>query len=374
MKVTYPHYYPAFRCTASACTDTCCVGWEIDIDDAAFLRYQNQTGVFGRRLREHILTDGTPHFQLQKERCPFLNEENLCDIILTLGEGALCEICTEHPRFHAWFGAVKESGLGLCCEAAARLIVENEAPDTLIHTRTDEPVLDDLPEGSLFDALCAARERLWSMLQRRSESIWKRLAAALRFSCALQDCLDGEAPGDAIAVFLADYDAQPDGLFCETAQAPCGLEETLFQILSFFLSLESMDESWPGMLADIRAHLSAVVGQRRLFLDQYRTRAYEYEHLAICFLYRYMLKSVFDGDVLSKIKLMAVSLVLLSVMDTACWQETHAFSLQDRIRIAKAYSKQIEYSEENLLQFQQASWEQPFLSAQQLVKLLMQWG
>lgn len=77
---------------------------------------------------------------------------------------------------------------------------------------------------------------------------------------------------------------------------------------------------------------------------------------------------------MSKIKLMAVSLALISVMDTACWQETHAFSLQDRIRIAKAYSKQIKYSEEILLQFQQASWEQPFFSAQQLITLLTQWG
>ena len=27
-----PDFYDKFQCTASKCSDTCCVGWEIDID------------------------------------------------------------------------------------------------------------------------------------------------------------------------------------------------------------------------------------------------------------------------------------------------------------------------------------------------------
>ena len=29
----YPDYYEKFSCIAGACEDTCCAGWEIDIDD-----------------------------------------------------------------------------------------------------------------------------------------------------------------------------------------------------------------------------------------------------------------------------------------------------------------------------------------------------
>ena len=52
----------------------------------------------------------------EDDRCPFLNQDNLCEIYIHLGEQALCEICDQHPRFHEWFGDYKESGLGLCCE------------------------------------------------------------------------------------------------------------------------------------------------------------------------------------------------------------------------------------------------------------------
>ena len=31
----YPPFYKRFRCMASACPDSCCVGWEVVDDDAA---------------------------------------------------------------------------------------------------------------------------------------------------------------------------------------------------------------------------------------------------------------------------------------------------------------------------------------------------
>ena len=33
MILRYPSYYDKFRCIAGACPNTCCAGWEIDIDD-----------------------------------------------------------------------------------------------------------------------------------------------------------------------------------------------------------------------------------------------------------------------------------------------------------------------------------------------------
>ena len=36
MEYTYPQYFYDFQCEASACSDTCCAGWEIDIDDKSY--------------------------------------------------------------------------------------------------------------------------------------------------------------------------------------------------------------------------------------------------------------------------------------------------------------------------------------------------
>jgi lysine-N-methylase len=124
MKVRVPSFYKKFHCIASACTDTCCAGWEVDVDEASQARYASVPGDFGQKLRSSI-EDG--HFVLaEKERCPFLNSQNLCEIYLHLGKDSLCDICREHPRFIDVFGDWKELGVGLCCEESVRLLLESE--------------------------------------------------------------------------------------------------------------------------------------------------------------------------------------------------------------------------------------------------------
>lgn len=120
MKYIAPNYYKAFSCLAGQCQHSCCIGWEIDVDEAAFQRYQSTVGQMGQRLRASISQDGgTPHFILAEgDRCPLLRQDGLCDMILQPGEDALCQICADHPRFRNYFSDQVELGLGLCCEAA----------------------------------------------------------------------------------------------------------------------------------------------------------------------------------------------------------------------------------------------------------------
>ena len=50
----YPDYYEKFSCIAGACEDTCCAGWEIDIDDKSYEYYKTVGGAFGEMLRQNI--------------------------------------------------------------------------------------------------------------------------------------------------------------------------------------------------------------------------------------------------------------------------------------------------------------------------------
>ena len=141
-----PDFYDKFKCTASKCTDTCCIGWEIDIDKDSQEVYRKVAGTFGDKLRANI-EDG--HFKLQaKDRCPFLNKNNLCEIYENLGEDALCDICSEHPRFVEVYGDIMERGIGLCCEEAARLLFADEGPLQFISSEIDEPE-DELDEDDI---------------------------------------------------------------------------------------------------------------------------------------------------------------------------------------------------------------------------------
>ena len=56
-----PVYYEKFHCLADHCRRSCCIGWELDLDDETWERYRRLPGDFGDRLRaaeEDIEEDG----------------------------------------------------------------------------------------------------------------------------------------------------------------------------------------------------------------------------------------------------------------------------------------------------------------------------
>ena len=133
-----PDFYDAFRCPAAACRHSCCVGWEIDVDEDALQYYRSLGGKLGDELRRKIALYPTPHFHLTAdERCPFLRSDGLCRLICELGEDSLCDICALHPRFYNEYPGRIEMGLGLVCEEAARLILSWPKPLRLIRLEGD---------------------------------------------------------------------------------------------------------------------------------------------------------------------------------------------------------------------------------------------
>lgn len=374
MKWTYPEYYSDFKCTAENCSDNCCIGWEIDIDDETLCRYREEQSEFRTRLNAEISLEGTPHFLLKGERCTFLNDRNLCDLILALGEDALCEICREHPRFHGWYGKAKETGVGLCCEEAAKLILQREAPDVFIRTEIEEEPLEELENEELFEALTKARNFMFALIQNRDYSIRQRLVAALRFAYnlqgALEDCFDDEDAGEQLSEFLDIYREHLDVFFGENEEKDL-CAESLSQLLSYFLSLEVLDPNWPEELRAVQSDIEAAALSLSAFMSDYPRHAWEYEHLAVYFIYRYMLKAIYNCDVLYCVKLMVVSILLIAVLDTHLWKKNGEFTLEDQILIVKAFSKEIEYNQENLDQFREDSWTEEFLSTKSLLAFLV---
>ena len=122
MDIFAPSYYKNFKCIAQNCKNNCCIGWEIDIDNTSLSYYKDKYDIF-----RHISLEGVPHFIMDKNgRCPLLDEKNLCEIIKNYGENHLCQICSDHPRFRNYYDTRTEIGLGLTCEEAAKLIIDNK--------------------------------------------------------------------------------------------------------------------------------------------------------------------------------------------------------------------------------------------------------
>ena len=164
MAEIFPNYYKKFKCIADKCRHSCCIGWEIDVDEDTLGFYNTLDSELGDRIRKSIEGD-VPHFVLgEGERCPFLNTCGLCDIISELGEGGLCDICRLHPRFCNFYDGFTEIGLGLCCEEAARIVLTEAEKFSL-----------DLPEAAKNMSFFAERQKVFDILQDRSVTVLERL-------------------------------------------------------------------------------------------------------------------------------------------------------------------------------------------------------
>lgn len=163
MKTYVPSYYKQFRCIADRCTHSCCKGWEIDIDEDSLAQYKALEGPAGEKLRANISEEETPHFILKPgDRCPFLLESGLCELILDCGEDILCQICTDHPRFRNFWTDRIEVGLGMACEEAARIILSSEEPFAL-ELLEDDGSEEEQPEDEAW--LTDLRSRMFAEIQ-----------------------------------------------------------------------------------------------------------------------------------------------------------------------------------------------------------------
>lgn len=335
----YPDYYSRFRCTASACRHNCCLaGWEIDIDDGTLAYYEQVKGSFGTRLREQIAQQPgqSAYFILDKNGCcPFLNTQNLCDIYTQLGEEHLCQICTEHPRYYDWFSEGTEAGVGLCCEAAAALILgrNNKMNLEMCPDDTFQPEEYSEQERRIERELFAMRDELFDIIEQ-SDTVDQYMDDLHRAAGDMQDKLDEWiCPAD---------DAQPSwtDIFWN--------EDNLAHTIEFFLTLEINNNTWAELLRRIKDKLPQILQQRQAFFGFYRENLYEYRQLLAYFIYRHFMRARWDGMLLGRVKFALISTCMIQLLDVYTWLTDGCLTQARQIELCGLYSEEIEYDEDNV--------------------------
>lgn len=303
MKLIAPDYFPKFRCIADKCRHSCCIGWEIDIDPDTREKYRLVPGNFGVRLNASIVDGEVSSFILgANERCPMLNQSGLCDLIITLGEENLCQICADHPRFRNFYADHTEIGLGLCCEEAARLILTQEAPMQLV-TLEDDGHNAELPEEEA--ELLALRAELITLTQDRIRPLSDRLDALL-------DAVD-------FAIPEKDWAA-------------------------VYRELERLDPAWDDALDTLAAAFAAYPTSLQIAL----------ENFCVYLLYRHLPGALEDDDIPGRVAFCVLSTRVLAALCTA----KEGCTITDLIDFARIYSAEVEYSEDNIAALLDALWEE----------------
>lgn len=363
----YPQEYAQFQCTASACRHSCCVGWEITVDGETAKRYETADGAFAQAVRgalEH--TDGGITFRMENGRCAMLDKDGLCRIIREWGDDALCEICREHPRFHNRFEGVWESGLGLCCEEAARLTLTRQAPFALCVE--EMPSSSDERPDEKTTAVLHLRGAALALLQNRSLPLFHRLGLLLALGTDAQLCLEREDIGALFTLCDAYGDEAHHAALWHTlsARVPSG-EDAAWPVrrMALFLSrLPALEAPWhTDMVALLRDC------PRRLMLFGRRAEIF-YEQLAAALLFRYFSADCLnERDALGACRFTVLAVLLCLSLETRL-SPCGTGGTAARLDIVRRFSAEVEYQPQALAHLRTMIWEEPAFDTGALLRAL----
>lgn len=362
MILRVPEYYDEFSCIASHCKDSCCAGWEIDIDDESYEYYRSVEGPFGDRLRESMFVaeDGGYRFKLKgPKRCAMLNDNNLCDLYTALGEEALCEVCTEYPRFSLVYGQVEQKALSLSCEEVGRILFGRTEPEQLIDIELPGDCEDDEEDPQYVAFMEWVQKEAVAILQNRELSITERTREFLAWCDRVQTIINYSQAKDDLSILEAWKNQDADREIREWEQKNIEGKEKPARNLSYedfcdrfeiFLDMEELDEEWINTKAEFE-QIYHEDTYERLLLAYLNSKDYSelgYEHLLVYFVYRYLMNAVYDYDILSYAKMIVVATLVVRDMDAARFQRNGgSFTMFDRIDVARIFSKEVEHSEGN---------------------------
>ena len=257
-------------------------------------RYESINGDAGNWVRDKISKDEVPHFILdENERCPFLNESGLCDMILRLGEDALCNICADHPRFRNFYSSFTEMGIGMCCEEAARVIINSKESFSLEVFEGNENI--EIDEEERF--YLGLREQIFDILSEQNVSILKRF----------------ERLSEKFSFKFSDF--------------------SLYELCEKYISLERLCGEWGDILEKAKNHTFDL----KIFEEEKFQKLFE--NLACYFVFRHFCNAMWDGEVKARVKFILAGCFMIGALCSALGEDIK--------EIARMYSSEIEYSEEN---------------------------
>ncbi|HIQ73928.1 MAG TPA: flagellin lysine-N-methylase [Candidatus Cottocaccamicrobium excrementipullorum] len=389
MLLRVPYYYKEFKCIAGDCKDSCCVGWEIDIDEDTFAYYRGLEGPFGDRLRASMARGEENTFVLNQGRCPFLNQQNLCDICLELGEEALCQVCTEYPRFVTEYGEVTEKSLALSCEVVGGLVFGRRDPiyceeifqqDCYGEEAEEEENLPFIPQ------IEQARDLAIDLIQDRTRPIEARICRMLKFAQEFQEALVTEKSEQMEKVLDqwkkgSCWEKDEEKTECKSAEeekkrAAEFAFQSFFQRIRFFKEMEVLDREWEEARDQVESVVKEAGSEGYLALQQEfmetlrrQDREYEYEHLCVYFLFRYAIQTVYDWNFWGHGAAAAACFLMIRDMDMARFvRQGGKYTLEDRIDVARIFSKEAEHSEENLEYLLEGAYYETFMKMDNLLR------
>lgn len=280
MKIVKPTFYKNFKCIAGDCPDSCCQGWEVDADSDSLEYYKTLDNSLEIKKRiDSVLSkdefDNIIFTLAPKKRCPFLNDENLCDMHIAIGGEHTPYTCRTFPRFIYDFGATREIGISFSCPVVSDMMYNTESFDFETDINSDLPTLNDIDAEKYF-LLYKGRTEAYKIAKDKNKSIRERLNDLLDLGVLLQEKLfPYDEGGDDIAFF------------------------------DVFKNPELINPEWKEKVEN--------------FSLKQVSDTQSNENILMYFLYKYLMQAVYDDDALSKIKMAVLGVLINTYFGEDSW-------------------------------------------------------
>lgn len=376
--ILIPEYMKEFQCIGSACEDTCCAGWKVNIDKDTFASYRKVTNsVLKDQLKKNVTrnrsnssSEDYAKIKMDKEgTCTLLDEENLCKIQKELGPEFLSNTCAIYPRMLNKVDNTVEKSAALSCPEAARLALLNEKG---VHFfKEEEP--SDVPGFMNKNFSTATKNGLfWDLrifsirvMQDRTTSIENRLIILGLFfqrisTISISDLkdqlpiiMDEYLSSISDATFLSSVERMPSKLSFQLSVCKSLINYRFSSQVTSKRYVECVKEMLEGLGFNDDANIEVVM---RCYTDAYQNHymsfVEKYSYILENFIVNYIFKNLFpydQKDFFDSYVMLVVnfSLIKLHLMGMAKYHESLSTELV--IKLIQSFSKTVDHNLQYLI-------------------------
>lgn len=361
MIYTKPEYFNEFKCIADKCKDTCCAGWKIVIDKDSLEKYKNIKGDYIWKVMSCVDWEEKCFRQDNEKRCAFLNENNLCELYINVGEDSLCKTCRDYPRHTEEFEGVREVTLSASCPEVARILMAQMDPVKFTsEERTEEETLDfgDF-DPFLYSIITDARTAMLDILQNRSLSMKERAVLVLGMAHDMQRRINRRELFACDQV-IAKYKREKSQEFVRDyikAKEPVEEENLTREMYPLIYDLELLRDEWDKLLRQsqnmlffsLEESFAQLKGEFELWKNANPNMEIHLEQIMVYFLFTYFPASVYDGQLFAKAQMAVYCTWMIELLWMACWLSNgKKLELDEMTELLYRFSREIEHSDENL--------------------------
>ena len=352
MKYLETDLYHDFECIGGECPASCCsAGWKIIIDEKTYEKYQYLEEDTKQWICGNIeeCEDGAHMISSDENgRCPFLNENNLCSIILKKSDDYISEVCQTYPRKVTRYNDTMFCTVSASCPEVARQIVERNTQIRFI-TKEDENPAGELKDQALFQALVMGYTALVEILQCKELLLKEKYLVLLLFVEEIQVAIEQQEL-EKVEEITQRYGRKKyrksvvnslDNIF----SAAFDYWNMVSLLLNILMESEVELKEWIyDKVADALNTLDAATYDTWKRKYKKIERIQEKENLAVQFMFEYFMDALNKKSLYNNLSKMYVMMVYIEIFETYVYNQTGELSGDDRIKIISEISRIMEHT------------------------------